>query len=105
MPDAPGEVIPLVVLSSHRSGSSAFMSLLAAAGLELGELLPPAPDNPRGFFESRPFVDANRRLLGDADRDWTCPPGIINHRLLDLEALGKAIEPTLWAAARRKELR
>ena len=69
MPDG----IPVVVLGSHRAGTSAVAGLLALAGLELGSVIPPASDNPRGFFESRAVVEANKQILATMGRDWDLP--------------------------------
>src|SRR5688572_243565 len=64
----------VVVLGTHRSGTSAITRGLAVLGVELGEhLMPPAPDNnEKGFFED---VDVNAinaelyRSLGE-DYEW-----------------------------------
>src|SRR5919106_6738974 len=68
------DAAPLIVLSSHRSGSSSVMGLLVGMGLQVGEVLPPRMDNRKGFFESMSIVHENRRILATMDRDWTCPP-------------------------------
>ncbi|MBG0791245.1 MAG: glycosyltransferase [Desulfovibrionaceae bacterium] len=53
------------VLGMHRSGTSAFMRLLAAFGVYLGDnLIEPQEDNPKGFFEDRALLDLNSGLLG-----------------------------------------
>lgn len=72
------------------------MGLLADAGLVVGDLLPPAPDNPKGFFENRKVVEINRNLLFDRERDWTCPPPALDHRSVDLGPL-KAVAEELHA--------
>lgn len=87
VPEGPSSLTPLVVLCSHRSGSSLFVSLLVDAGLHVGELLEPASDNRRGFFENRDVVALNKRLLQERDADWTCPPAWLDHRLADLQPL------------------
>lgn len=87
MPSESERLPPLIVLSSHRSGSSAFMGLLVEAGLHVGEVIPPAADNPRGFFENRNLVDLNKWILFQRDRDWTCPPAHLDHRKVDLSEL------------------
>jgi len=52
------------VLGMHRSGTSAVTGALATLGVALGDqLLPPAPDNPRGFFEDARLRQVNERLL------------------------------------------
>lgn len=48
----------------HRSGTSLLSSLLARAGVNMGErLLEARPDNPRGFFEDADFVAFHERCL------------------------------------------
>lgn len=66
---------PVLVLGSHRSGTSAVMGLLArAGGLELGDVMPATKANAKGYFESVAIVKAHNQLLAALDRDWTCPP-------------------------------
>ena len=65
---------PIIVLSGHRTGSSAVVGILAACGAHIGTPLPPSIDNPRGYFENALVVRENSRMLGQLDRDWTCPP-------------------------------
>jgi hypothetical protein len=66
---------PVLVLGSHRSGTSALAGLLVrAAGLRIGEPLPPTAANPKGYFESAVVVKAHNDALARLDRDWTCPP-------------------------------
>jgi len=77
---------PVIVLSGHRTGSSAVMGLLAASGLHLGELIPPSKDNPRGYFENTHVLAASRRMLGRRSRDWTCPPRTMHPTTEDLTA-------------------
>lgn len=68
------------------------MSLLARAGLYLGDVIPPAPDNPRGFFENRKVLEINNTLLANCGRDWTCPPPNLDHRQINLEPLETVID-------------
>lgn len=63
----------VVVLGMHRSGTSAITRGLMVLGVELGDnLMPPAADNNKGFFED---VDVNAinvelyRSLGHG-QDW-----------------------------------
>jgi hypothetical protein len=42
--------------------------------LAVGDLLPPAPDNPHGFFESQRLIALNDRLLSLIGADWSRPP-------------------------------
>jgi len=81
---------PIVILGSHRAGTSAVAGLLSLSGLELGDVIPPTPDNPKGYFESASILGANRRLLALMGRDWTCPPSVVA-RDLDLAFLEDAI--------------
>lgn len=56
-------VVP--ILGMHRSGTSMVTRALHHMGMEVGgPLQPPAPDNPRGFWENRFFQGLNMRLLG-----------------------------------------
>jgi GT2 family glycosyltransferase/glycosyltransferase involved in cell wall biosynthesis len=66
----------LVVLGMHRSGTSMIAGGLASRGLYAGadsELVPPAADNPRGFWERRDVVALNDALLAAADASWFRP--------------------------------
>ena len=52
-------------------------SLLHCCGLDLGpqkDLLPPAPNNPLGFWESRSFVRLNNAILKELGGRWNHPP-------------------------------
>lgn len=52
-------------------------SLLQACGLDLGprkDLLPPAPNNPEGFWENRSFLRLNDAILKELGGRWDCPP-------------------------------
>lgn len=73
MPDAepatPRQV--LLVLGMHRSGTSLLSGLVAAAGIDLGKyLMPPADDNPRGYWENQRVVDLHERVLKHFDQSW-----------------------------------
>lgn len=74
----------------HRSGTSLVANLCRELGVWLGrdeQLLQPAPDNPRGYFEHRELMEINVKLLKVLDRssdnprlpcpdDWTYYPEI-----------------------------
>jgi glycosyltransferase involved in cell wall biosynthesis len=69
--DAP----PLIVTGMHRSGTSLLASMLVDAGVDLGtDLLAPDHQNRRGYFEDRPFLEFDRRVLAaacpDDDPGW-----------------------------------
>ena len=48
--------------------------LVDVLGLQRTEDLAPAPDNPRGFFESRRLTTFNDQLLASLGGDWCHPP-------------------------------
>ena len=69
-PDAaPRRVV--VVLGMHRSGTSLVAGCLQRLGVDFGpRLMPPDPDNPRGYFEHNDVVNLHDRLLLALDRSW-----------------------------------
>lgn len=74
---AGGYAMPLCLAGMHRSGTSLIASLLHGCGLDLGpenDLLPPAPNNPHGFWESRSFLRLNEDLLRELGGSWDDPP-------------------------------
>lgn len=67
----------LMVAGMHRSGTSSVAGLYRCLGADLGtSLMPPAPDNPKGFFENSRIVFAHDALLAALDRAWNsvAPP-------------------------------
>ncbi len=88
----------VVVLGSHRSGTSAITRLLGLLGLELGpheQLLEPIQgDNEKGFYEHRPISEVNERILRRLEGSWREPPVLAdgwesNEELDDLRARGR----------------
>ena len=68
--------MPLCVTGMHRSGTSMVARLLNVCGLDLGpeaDLLPPAFDNPAGFWENADFLRLNDALLRAGGGSWRCP--------------------------------
>jgi hypothetical protein len=68
---------PVAVVGMHRSGTSMVAKLLQRAGLHLGnetDLMPPAEQNPEGFYEHLDFVRLNDEVLNAAGSGWDCPP-------------------------------
>jgi hypothetical protein len=68
---------PVAVVGMHRSGTSMVAKLLKQAGLNLGaetDLMPPAAENPEGFYEHLEFVRLNDEVLNVAGAGWDCPP-------------------------------
>ena len=60
-----------------RSGTSMVARLLNRCGLWLGEegdLLPPAPDNPDGFWENTRLIAVNEMILSAFGGAWDYPP-------------------------------
>jgi hypothetical protein len=67
----------VAILGMHRSGTSMVAKLLHQAGLNLGSddaLMPPAEENPEGFYEHLAFVRLNDEMLNAAGAGWDCPP-------------------------------
>ncbi|MBC7657117.1 MAG: sulfotransferase [Frankiaceae bacterium] len=72
-PAAAGQLC-ILVMGMHRSGTSAMTRVLNLHGVALGDnLLQPAPDNPRGFWEHRAVVELHERLLTGLGRNWKDP--------------------------------
>ena len=64
----------IVVLGSHRSGTSAMAGALSIAGADLpNEVMAPKHDNPTGFWEPKPIADWNDRFLASAGSQWHDP--------------------------------
>ncbi len=64
----------VVVLGMHRSGTSLVAGCLRNSGVDFGpRLMPPDPDNPRGYFEHNDVVNLHDRLLLALDRSWDDP--------------------------------
>lgn len=64
------------VLGMHRSGTSLLTGCLSLLGITLGNpqnLLPPAPNNPTGFWEHARIYSLQEQLLNTLDRNWTSP--------------------------------
>lgn len=61
----------LLILGMHRSGTSAFAKGMEVLGGTLGsDLLPEAPDNPKGFFEDRELQKINDDFLLSQGSHW-----------------------------------
>jgi hypothetical protein len=64
----------LLVLGMHRSGTSAVAGALRLRGFALGrDLMLPAADNPKGFWEHAGVVAIHERLLSALGRAWNDP--------------------------------
>lgn len=75
--DAAGRIVrahAVLVLGMHRSGTSAAAGALRLCGFALGEdLMRPAPDNPRGFWEHAGIVAIHERVLAALGHAWNDP--------------------------------
>lgn len=63
----------IFILGMHRSGTSAIAGLVAAMGAYAGapeEMLAPSPDNPKGFFERKDVLAANRLIMQHHHSNW-----------------------------------
>ncbi|HQT45638.1 MAG: hypothetical protein B7X08_00170 [Acidocella sp. 20-63-7] len=82
----------LLVLGMHRSGTSSVTGTLNQLGVRLGQgLLPPMPDNPKGFFEQKPVVDLHDEILKALGTSWDDPRGL-PEGWEDAPALGPYLE-------------
>ena len=69
--------MPVCVSGMHRSGTSMVANMLSEAGLFLGpevQMMPPAADNPEGFWENIRFVGVNDIVLAQLGGAWDLPP-------------------------------
>lgn len=61
----------ILVLGMHRSGTSAVTRMMNFLGADLATgLMPPAADNPRGFWESRELMEIHDELLATGGSRW-----------------------------------
>ncbi len=63
--------IAILLFGMHRSGTSAFAGFLNESGIPMGsQLMPPAFDNPRGFYEDERIVAFNEKILNILGQSW-----------------------------------
>ena len=61
----------IIVLGMHRSGTSALAGALGMLDMGLpARLMPAAPDNPKGFFESDQIAAIHDRFFEAAGTNW-----------------------------------
>lgn len=78
----------LVIGGMHRSGTSLTASILAAAGVHLGEsLMEPATSNPKGHFEDLEFYRLHKRILA---ANGLCMDGFTCQETIDPPASSRA---------------
>ncbi len=98
--------MPVCIAGMARSGTSLCTRMLNLCGVYLGEeadLLPPAPDNPDGFWENIRFVSVNEELLSMYGGAWDCPPTIpLDDRSEQFARLRAKAEATLETFADRE---
>jgi hypothetical protein len=64
-----------LVLSLHRSGSSATAGVLYHLGVHMGDnLLDADYSNPKGHFENIDFLKINEKILDSVGAKWSTPP-------------------------------
>jgi hypothetical protein len=81
----------LIVLGTHRSGTSMTAGVAEIAGFQLGGPLGgPAADNPRGFFEHLSISQHHDRLLAEVGLEW--------HDPVDPLSLASAAQLDRWRA-------
>jgi len=72
----------LLILGMHRSGTSALTGALALRGIHLGsDLMPPAAENPKGFWEHMGVVNIHEQLLDALGLAWNDPRPLPDHWL------------------------
>lgn len=65
------------IAGMHRSGTSMIARLLNLSGVFFGDeeqLMPPHPDNPKGYWENTKIVDINRAVLKHLGGGWDFLP-------------------------------
>lgn len=73
----------ILILGMHRSGTSALGRVLNLLGAQApAHLMPPAPDNPRGFWESISVSRLNDQIFSSADSSWNDWSRLKEDRLL-----------------------
>jgi GT2 family glycosyltransferase len=63
----------IIVLGMHRSGTSAVARVLNMMGAYLApehQIMPPSPDNPKGYWERLDVMQLNDRILQAGNSDW-----------------------------------
>ena len=70
-----------IVTGMHRSGTSLMTRMLEAFDIALpGDLVGPAPDNEKGFFEDRDVISINDDILGTLELQWDSLDGFFLQR-------------------------
>lgn len=65
------DIVPVIVLGMHRSGTSAITGTLALLGINAGDHLQEGNQyNPKGYFEDQRIVAAHDSLLSELGSSW-----------------------------------
>lgn len=87
----------VIVLGSHRSGTSCVAGILHTLGIDFGDghLMKATPDNPKGYFEDERFYRLNEIMIGDwrSPDPWTHEDLIAQYEKLIIE---RSSESELW---------
>jgi hypothetical protein len=68
----PSEKKCLIILGMHRSGTSSLTGALHFTGFDIGKsVMPPADENPKGFFENTKITDLNDKILEELFCFWS----------------------------------
>lgn len=101
----------ILVAGMHRSGTSAFARFLNLLGPALpGQLIPSVKNNNEfGFWESRPVIAINDRILADRGMDWDgsgtdIRQEVTDQRLVRAEYLAVIRKFLINAGAEKKDL-
>jgi hypothetical protein len=72
---------PVFILGMHRSGTSAFGGALESLGLSVGKtVMPPQPDNPKGFYENISLTEFHDKFLSSIGSAWRDPQPVVEDR-------------------------
>ncbi len=79
----------LLIVGMHRSGTSMLAHLMVKLGYDIGKnRLRPGPGNPSGFFENKPIMIFNDKLLRSMNTTWrdSChiEPELLRSRISDV---------------------
>ena len=89
--------ISLFVLGMHRSGTSVVTGALGLAGYAHGrEMMAPAEDNERGFFEVRRIVNLNDRMLDAVGMQWDKLKSLRDFKTGTPVELTEYLKPIFW---------
>lgn len=77
--NAPPDARVICTIGMHRSGTSLVARMVNLLGVQLGpdpRVVTAGDDNPKGYWEYRPFVDINDAILDRFGGRWDQPPAL-----------------------------